>query len=124
MTYGEAMALSGRALDAAVAEHVYGRPMRGKAGSLYTADNTYWLFYSRDIGLAMDIMRRVLSLGARAQNMFYAALWGQAPAAGPTRWRFEYTLTALIVEGRLPEAICRAAVYVATQPRPRKDRWM
>ena len=107
MTYDEIMALSGRELDAAVAEHVIG------AGSSAAWD------YSARIEPALHAMRHILSRGAWAQNMFYAALWGQAPAAGPARWKFEHTLTALILEDKLPEAICRTAVYVATQP-----QWM
>ena len=107
MTYDEVMALSGRELDAAVAEHVIG------AGSSAAWD------YSARIEPALHAMRHILSRGAWAQNMFYAALWGQAPAAGPARWKFEHTLTALILEDKLPEAICRAAVYVAMQP-----QWM
>lgn len=86
MTYDEVMALSGRELDAAVAEHVIG------AGSSAAWD------YSARIEPALHAMRHILSRGAWAQNMFYAALWGQAPAA-----------------------ICRAAVYVATQP---QWQWM
>ena len=107
MTYDEVMALSGRELDAAVAEYVIG------AGSSAAWD------YSARIEPALHAMRHILSRGAWAQNMFYAALWGQAPAAGPARWKFEHTLTALILEDKLPEAICRAAVYVAMQP-----QWM
>ena len=104
MTLDEIMALSGRELDAAVAEYVIG------AGSSAAWD------YSARIEPALHAMRHILSRGAWAQNMFYAALWGQAPAAGPARWKFEHTLTALILEDKLPEAICRAAVYVAMQP--------
>jgi len=107
MTLDEIMALSGRELDAAVAEYVIG------AGSSAAWD------YSARIEPALHAMRHILSRGAWAQNMFYAALWGQAPAAGPARWKFEHTLTALILEDKLPEAICRAAVYVAMQP-----QWM
>lgn len=68
MTYDEIMALSGRELDAAVAEHVIG------AGSSAAWD------YSARIEPALHAMRHILSRGAWAQNMFYAALWGQAPA--------------------------------------------
>jgi hypothetical protein len=107
MTDTQTEQLTGRALDAAVAEHVIG------AGSSAAWD------YSARIEPALHAMRHILSRGAWAQNMFYAALWGQAPAAGPARWKFEHTLTALILEDKLPEAICRAAVYVAMQP-----QWM
>ena len=90
MTYDEVMALSGRELDAAVAEHVIG------AGSSAAWD------YSARIEPALHAMRHILSRGAWAQNMFYAALWGQAPAAGPARWKFEHTLTALILGTSCP----------------------
>ena len=126
MTYDEIMALSGRELDAAVAEHVYRREVQWLTISglriprFRTCDGWQVVTeFSCDNREALCVAAWVLSRGAWAQNMFYAALWGQAPAAGPARWKFEHTLTALVLEDKLPEAICRAAVYVATQP-----QWM
>jgi len=122
MTLDEIMALSGRELDAAVAEYVIG------AGSSAAWD------YSARIEPALHAMRHILSRGAWARNLFYCTLWAQAgiparnaantsnpmaaEAQAARKW-VEDALSKLILEDKLPEAICRAAVYVAMQP-----QWM
>ena len=128
MTYDEIMALSGRELDAAVAEHVYRREVQWLTISglriprFRTCDGWQVVAeFSCDNAMALSVMAWVLSRGSRARNLFYPTLWGQAgwPAASESRLWAETALTTLILEDKLPEAICRAAVYVATQP-----QWM
>ena len=144
MTYDEIMALSGRELDAAVAEHVYSLEI---LWSDYGGEReAYYLIASRypvsppichcDIALAITAMKEVLSRGTWARNLFYSTLWGQAgiparnaantshpmtaaaEAQAARKW-VEDALSGLILEDKLPEAISRAAVYVATRP-----QWM
>jgi hypothetical protein len=128
MTYDEIMALSGRELDAAVAEHVYRREVQWLTlGSLrcprFRTDDGWELVpsFSCDSAMALPVMAWVISRGSRARNLFYPTLWAQAgwPAASESRLWAEAALTTLILEDKLPEAICRAAVYVAMQP-----QWM
>ena len=136
MTYDEVMALSGRELDAAVAEHVYRREVQWLTlGSLRiprfrTCDG--WRVvaeFSCDSGEALSVMAWVLSHGNSVRDHFFPALfelngihsWIAVPrdnAPAGRRW-MEAALTKLILEDKLPETISRAAVYVATQP-----QWM
>lgn len=149
MTYDEVMALSGRELDAAVAEHVYRRKVQWLTISglriprfreyeiIATCDGWQVVAeFSCDSGEALSVMAWVLSHGKWARNLFYPTLWGQAgiparnaantshpmtaaaEAQAARKW-VEDALSGLILEDKLPEAICRAAVYVATQP-----QWM
>ena len=140
MTYDEIMALSGRELDAAVAEHVYRREVQWLTISglriprFRTCDGWQVVAeFSCDNAMALSVMAWVLSRGSRARNLFYPTLWGQAgiparnaantsnpmaaEAQAARKW-VEDALSKLILEDKLPEAICRAAVYVATQ------RWL
>jgi hypothetical protein len=143
MTYDEVMALSGRELDAAVAEHVYRRKVQWLTISglriprFRTCDGWQVVAeFSCDSGEALSVMAWVLSHGKWARNLFYPTLWGQAgiparnaantshpmtaaaEAQAARKW-VEDALSGLILEDRLPEAISRAAVYVATRP-----QWM
>ena len=142
MTYAEVMALSGRELDAAVAEHVYSLEILwsdygGEREPYYLIASRYPAsppIYHCDVELAITAMKEVLSRGAWARNLFYCTLWAQAgiparnaantsnpmaaEAQAARKW-VEDALSKLILEDKLPEAISRAAVYVATQP-----QWM
>ena len=143
MTYDEIMALSGRELDAAVAEHVYRREVQWLTISglrfprFRTGDGWQVVAeFSCDSAMALSVMAWVISRGAGTRRTFYSVFWLQA---GLAAWRTvvethpmlveartqaslqwtEDALTTLILEDKLPEAICRAAVYVATRP-----QWM
>jgi transposase len=141
MTYAEVMALSGRELDAAVVEHVYRREVQWLTISglriprFRTCDGWQVVAeFSCDSGEALSVMAWVLSRGAWARNLFYCTLWAQAgiparnaantsnpmaaEAQAARKW-VEDALFGLMLEDKLPEAICRAAVYVAMQP-----QWM
>ena len=124
MTYDEVMALSGRELDAAVAEHVYRREVQwltisGLRIPRFRTGDGWQVVAEFSCGneLAISIMAWVLSRGAWAQITLYETLWDQAGLPASSAWAprcAEAALTKLILEDKLPEAICRAAVYVAT----------
>jgi hypothetical protein len=141
MTYDEIMALSGRELDAAVAEHIGGmaihwRMLSGnKVPCYYAGTGQWWAVPSRTqfLAEALPIMDRILSAGELARNLFFAVLWPQAGLPIPhasedlcrlmgstqvqivSRW-IEDSFAWLLLADKLPQAICRAAVFVATQP--------
>ncbi|MEA4884297.1 MAG: hypothetical protein VB144_11720 [Clostridia bacterium] len=134
MTYDEIMSLSGRELDAAVAEHIYGREIEWRdkvtGRSPFCRDKSSYLFgvplYCEHAAEALDILKLVLSHDNAARDTFFPALWSQAgipewfsvpmdDAQLARRW-CERALTSLVLEDRLSEAICRAAVYATTRP--------
>lgn len=141
MTLDEIMALSGRELDAAVEEHIGGidihwRTLSGKKVPCYYAGTGQWWpvpSRTRFLAEALPIMERILSAGGWARDLFFSVLWPQAglpiPHAsedlcrlmGSTRVQIvskwiEDSFATLILGEKLPEAICRAAVFVVTQP--------
>lgn len=88
-------------------------------------------FYSSDASEADAVAKRVLSRGEWAQDLFFSALWLQAGApayrqadelcrARPSisLQEAEDGLTRLILEldCTLPQAICRAALWAASDP--------
>ena len=117
MNYDKIMALSVTELDVAVAERVMG--LSTEAGD--SVPN-----YSSDISASFGVMRLVLSHSYAARETFYSYLWLQAgiqpwhtttrdEAFLARRW-CESALTKLVLENKLAEAICRAAVLAASQP--------